>query len=68
MQTVANQGWDGKLYNTTPLWNDGRLLSGLQCSTLAHMVHLVLSKLSNKVNYGCKCIALEAKEEAAIVP
>ena len=52
-----------KLKNTT-LRNDGSLLSGLQCNALASLVHFA----KNKVNQRSKCIALETREEAAIIP
>ena len=53
-----------KLKNTILLRNDDALLSGLHCNTLASLVHFA----HDKVNYGCKCIALEAREEGAINP
>ena len=54
----------GKLKKTTLLQSEGGLLSGLQCNVLASLVRFA----HNKVNYiGCKCIALEASEEAAIL-
>ena len=42
--------------------HNGGLLAGLQHNALAFLVHFV-----NKVSYECKCIALEASEEATIV-
>ena len=53
-----------ELKNTTLLRNDGVLLSGLQCNPLASLVHFV----HNKVNKGCKCVVLEAREECTIIP
>ena len=53
-----------KLKNTTILWNDGSLLSGFQCKVLASLVHFVACK----VNQASKCITLDAREEAAIIP
>ena len=52
-----------KLKNTT-LRNDRALLSGLQCNAFASLVQFEY----NKVNSGCKCIALENIEEGAIIP
>ena len=40
-----NKAGIGKLKNTTLLWNDGTLLSGLQCNVLASLVHFVLCKV-----------------------
>ena len=53
-----------KLNNTTLLRNDGGLRSGIQRNALASLVHFA----HNKVNEGCKCIALEAREESTIIP
>ena len=51
-----------KFKNTTPVWNDGSLLSCLQCNALASLVpfvvHFVVCKVNFvvcKVNQGCKC-------------
>ena len=49
-----------KLKNTA-LQNDGGLLLGLQHNALASLVHFA----HDKVNWGYKCIVLEAREEAA---
>ena len=67
---ILSQGWTckkdrnkagmRKLKNTTLLRNDG----GLQRNALASLVHFVVCK----VNQGCKCIVLEAREEGAIIP
>ena len=45
------------------LWNDGSFLTSLQRNAHASLVYFA----HNNVNLGCKCTALEAKEEAAIV-
>ena len=54
-----NKAGMSKLKDTTLLQNDG----GLQRNALASLVHFA----HNKVNYGCKCVVLEAREEAAII-
>ena len=58
------QGWTNekdtnKARMTTLLWNDG----SLQRNAFASIVHFA----HDKVNQGCKCIALGAREEAAII-
>ena len=59
----TEQGKDEKNQEHHLQQDNGGLLSGLQCNALAPIVHFA----HNKVNYGYKCIALEAREQAAII-
>ena len=52
-----------KLKNTALLRNDVTLLSDLQLDALTSLVRFA----HDNVNYGCKCIALEAKQEGATI-